>query len=82
LTAIKARRVFAVLASVPPGEHETMAVKLNNSAFDHARHLIAEGKFIADKRDDRSDHQPSAATRTSSSDCAATPSSAVASWDR
>jgi hypothetical protein len=38
-----------------------MAVRLNKSAFDHARHLIAEGKFIADKRDDRSDHQPSAA---------------------
>jgi hypothetical protein len=34
-----------------------MAVRLNKSAFDHARHLIAEGKFIADKRND---HQPSA----------------------
>ena len=29
-----------------------MAVKLNSRAFDHAKTLIKEGKFVADDRDD------------------------------
>ena len=36
-----------------------MAVKLNSRAFDHAKTLIKEGKFVADDRDAWSEHQPS-----------------------
>jgi hypothetical protein len=43
------------------GEQETMSVRLNNSGFDHAKRLVNEGKFVADKRNAWSDHQPSAA---------------------
>jgi len=39
-----------------------VTVKLNNSAFEHAKRLIEEGKFINDERDAWSDHHPS--TRT------------------
>ena len=38
-----------------------MAVKLNRTAFDHAKALIAEGKFVFDERDAWSEHQPTAA---------------------
>jgi len=38
-----------------------MVVRLNQQAFDHAKHLITDGRFIADKRDAWSEHQPSAA---------------------
>jgi hypothetical protein len=38
-----------------------MAVKLNERAFEHARGLIHNGKFVFDERDDWSEHQPSAA---------------------
>jgi hypothetical protein len=37
-----------------------MAVKLNNRAFEHARSLIKDGKYVADDRDAWSEHQPSA----------------------
>jgi hypothetical protein len=37
-----------------------MAVKLNRTAFDHAKTLIAEERFVLDERDDWSEHQPSA----------------------
>jgi hypothetical protein len=37
-----------------------MAVRLNSTAFDHAKGLIAAGKFVLDERDDWSEHQPSA----------------------
>ena len=37
-----------------------MAVKLNRTAFDHAKTLIAEERFVLDDRDDWSEHQPSA----------------------
>ena len=36
------------------------AVKLNESAFEHAKKLIAEGKAVLDQRDDWSEHQPTA----------------------
>jgi hypothetical protein len=36
-----------------------MAVKLNRTAFDHAKRLIKEGKVELDARDDWSRHQPS-----------------------
>src|SRR6266487_2732820 len=36
-----------------------MAVKLNRRAFDHAKTLIAEGKYVLDERDRWSEHQPS-----------------------
>ena len=35
-------------------------VKLNDSAFEHAKKLIAEGKALLDQRDDWSEHQPTA----------------------
>jgi arylsulfatase A-like enzyme len=38
-----------------------MVVRLNQQALDHAKHLITDGRFIADKRDAWSEHQPSAA---------------------
>ena len=37
-----------------------MAVKLHKSAFQYAKELISEGKFVADERDAWSEHQPSA----------------------
>ena len=36
-----------------------MAVKLNRGAFDHAKELIDDGKFVFDERDAWSEHQPS-----------------------
>jgi hypothetical protein len=38
-----------------------MAVRLNKPAFEHAKHLLTEGKFVADQRGSWSEHQPSAA---------------------
>jgi hypothetical protein len=37
-----------------------MTVKLNERAYEHARRLIDEGRFVLDERDDWSEHQPSA----------------------
>ena len=37
-----------------------MAVRLNETAFDHAKALIRDGKYVADERDAWSEHQPSA----------------------
>jgi hypothetical protein len=37
-----------------------MAVRLNQRAFDHAKALIKDGKFVADERDAWSEHEPSA----------------------
>jgi hypothetical protein len=39
-----------------------MTVKLNDRAYEHAKRLIEQGKFIDDERDAWSDHHPS--TRT------------------
>lgn len=36
-----------------------MAVKLNARAFDRAKRLIAEGRYVIDDRDAWSEHQPS-----------------------
>jgi hypothetical protein len=36
-----------------------MGVKLNETAFEHAKALIDEGEVVVDERDDWSDHQPS-----------------------
>ena len=36
-----------------------MTVKLNQRAYEHAKRLIEEGKFIDDERDAWSDHHPS-----------------------
>jgi hypothetical protein len=41
------------------GKETIMAVKLNNSALQRAEELVNEGKFVADERDDWSEHQPS-----------------------
>lgn len=37
-----------------------MAVKLNQTAYEFATRLVREGRFVADERDDWSEHQPSA----------------------
>ena len=37
-----------------------MAVRLNESAFEHAQQRIADGNYVLDGRDDWSEHQPSA----------------------
>src|SRR4030081_3907607 len=37
-----------------------MAVTLNRRAYEHAKELINEGRFVFDERDDWSEHQPSA----------------------
>lgn len=37
-----------------------MAVKLHRKAFDHAKELIDDGRFVFDERDAWSEHQPSA----------------------
>ena len=36
-----------------------MTVKLNQQAYEHAKTLIKQGKFIDDERDAWSDHHPS-----------------------
>ena len=36
-----------------------MTVKLNHCAFENAKRLIEEGKFVADERDAWSEHHPS-----------------------
>lgn len=36
-----------------------MAIKLNKTAFNHAKQLIEEGKVVTDERDAWSEHQPS-----------------------
>ncbi|HEX7255217.1 MAG TPA: hypothetical protein VF236_04755 [Gaiellaceae bacterium] len=38
-----------------------MSGRLNETAYDFAKELIAEGKVVYDERDDWSEHQPSAA---------------------
>ncbi|MGP4058890.1 hypothetical protein ACTWP6_29445 [Mycobacterium sp. 4D054] len=37
-----------------------MAAKLNETAYAHARNLIAAGRYVIDDRDAWSEHQPSA----------------------
>jgi hypothetical protein len=37
-----------------------MAVKLSQRAYDHARELIKQDRFVLDERDMWSEHQPSA----------------------
>jgi hypothetical protein len=37
-----------------------MATKLNKRAFEYAKDLIREGRVVLDKRDDWSEHQPTA----------------------
>jgi hypothetical protein len=39
-----------------------MTVKLNERAYEHAKRLIEEGKFVDDERDAWSDHHPSTQT--------------------
>jgi hypothetical protein len=38
---------------------EDMAVKLNSTAFDHAKKLVNDDHFVSDERDAWSDDQPS-----------------------
>jgi hypothetical protein len=37
-----------------------MGVKLNRKAYEHAKALVTEGKYVYDNRDAWSEHQPSA----------------------
>jgi hypothetical protein len=39
-----------------------MSVKLNKRAYTHARELIEEGMVVLDRRDDWSEHRPTAAS--------------------
>jgi hypothetical protein len=39
---------------------QVMSVSLNTSAYDHAKKLIEEGRFVLDERDAWSEHRPSA----------------------
>jgi hypothetical protein len=41
-------------------EVRSMAVRLNETALDHAKALIRDGKYVADERDAWSEHEPSA----------------------
>jgi hypothetical protein len=41
-------------------EAKVMAVELNRTAYEHANDLIKAGRFVFDKRDAWSEHQPSA----------------------
>jgi len=41
-------------------EVRSMAVRLNETAFDSAKALIRDGKYVADERDAWSEHEPSA----------------------
>ena len=36
-----------------------MATKLNKRAFEHAKNLISNGKYVQDEKDNWSEHQPS-----------------------
>lgn len=36
-----------------------MAIKLNERAYDFARELVRNGRYVIDGRDDWSEHQPS-----------------------
>jgi hypothetical protein len=38
----------------------TMAVTLNQRAYEHAKELISKGRFVFDERDAWSEHRPSA----------------------
>jgi hypothetical protein len=40
-----------------------MAVTLNRRAFEHAKELIKEGRFIVDERDAWSEHRPPVRSR-------------------
>jgi hypothetical protein len=44
-----------------PSEFKAMGVKLNNTGYAHAKEEVQDGRFVLDKRDDWSEHQPSAA---------------------
>jgi hypothetical protein len=50
---------FLVAVFAAPHRRFTMAVKLNNRAFEYATNLIEQGKFVFDERDMWSEHQPS-----------------------
>ena len=39
-----------------------MAVEVNQRGFEHAKHLIREGRAVADERGDWRDHRPDAHT--------------------
>jgi hypothetical protein len=43
------------------GSDAGMGLKLNKRAFEHAKRLIDERRFVFDDRDDWSEHRPSAA---------------------
>jgi hypothetical protein len=48
------------VTEVPTNEEvRLMTVKLNDRAYEHAKKLINEGKFLYDQRDAWSEHQPS-----------------------
>jgi hypothetical protein len=63
VSASSVRLVFYGIAGLGNTELDrrtTMAVTLNRRAYEHAKALIDEGRFVFDERDDWSEHQPSA----------------------
>jgi hypothetical protein len=48
------------LAGLHGREEKSMAVKLNERGYEHAKKLVESGKFVHDERDSWSEHQPSA----------------------
>jgi hypothetical protein len=51
----------AAIALVPAAESEAMRVRMNKMEYDHPRHLVTEGKPVADQQGAWSEHGPSAA---------------------
>jgi hypothetical protein len=47
-------------SSGPEGGVKVMKLKLNRTAFEHAKELIDQRRFVFDERDAWSEHQPSA----------------------
>jgi hypothetical protein len=63
VSASSVRLVFygiAGLGNTELNRRTSMAVTLNRRAYEHAKALIDEGRFVFDERDDWSKHQPSA----------------------
>jgi hypothetical protein len=58
---------------------ECMAVRLNETGYDHALDLIAAGRYVIDDRDAWSEHQPSARQENDFIERHGSPSMAVAS---
>ena len=57
-----------------------MAVTLNRRAYEHARELIDEGRFVFDERDAWSEHQPSTQEENETFASMGLPNTANGAW--